>query len=109
MAQGNAFGFWERPERTAKPRKLGITCATDRNFSLRQCEDIVETAGDIIDHMKIHDHVGVMWRWDLEWMQKKNAYIIEAMRHGLNRGIDYEYFYQFQGKNLPPAEMPPGK
>lgn len=27
---------------------------------------LVETMGDIIDHMKVPDHVGIMWRYPAE-------------------------------------------
>jgi len=102
MGDGNAFDFLERPPRTKKPRKLGITCVTDRSFSLLQCEQIVETAGDIIDHMKIHDHVGVMWRWDLEWLQKKNAYYASQGIDTTTGGIPFEIAF---AKGLVPEFM----
>ena len=90
MPQGNAFDFLERPERELKPRKRGITVASDKGLSLAGAEAAVETAGDIIDHMKCPDHVGNLWRWPAEWIQKKNAYYDSVGIHTLPGGIVFE-------------------
>ena len=39
---------------------------------------------------------------NLENIDIEDAYIIEAMRYGLNRAVDYSYFHPYQGKELPP-------
>ena len=39
---------------------------------------------------------------NLENIDAEDAPIIEAMRHGLNRAIDYNYFAQFKGQPAPP-------
>lgn len=41
------------PERTAKPRKSGITMVMDKGLSLRQAEDFVEVAGIHTDIIKL--------------------------------------------------------
>jgi phosphosulfolactate synthase len=41
------------PERTAKPRKTGLTMVMDKGISLRQAEDMVESSGDFIDFVKL--------------------------------------------------------
>ncbi len=39
---------------------------------------------------------------NLENIDAEDAPIIEAMRHGRNRSIDYSYFDQFKGQPAPP-------
>lgn len=58
MAALAAFDFLKRPHRTIKPRKRGLSVVSDKCKSLAQAADIIQTMGDIIDHMKLPDHVG---------------------------------------------------
>ena len=39
---------------------------------------------------------------NLENIDADDAPIIEAMRHGMNRAVDYSYFHQFKGVKAPP-------
>ena len=87
MPQGNAFDFLQRPPRDRKPRKRGLTVASDRGVSLAQAQSIIETMGDILDHIKCPDHVGNMWRWPADWIKKKNAYYSSVGIHTLPGGI----------------------
>lgn len=41
------------PERTAKPRKTGLTMVMDKGISTRQAEDMIESSGDFIDFIKL--------------------------------------------------------
>lgn len=41
------------PHRTGKPRKDGITMVMDKGLSIRQAEDLIESAGDFIDFVKL--------------------------------------------------------
>lgn len=41
------------PERTAKPRKVGLTMVMDKGISMRQAEDMMETGADFIDYVKL--------------------------------------------------------
>ena len=41
------------PERSAKPRKSGITMVMDKGISTRQAEDMMETSADFIDFVKL--------------------------------------------------------
>ena len=41
------------PERTAKPRNSGLTMVMDKGLSLRQVEDLIETAGHNTDIVKL--------------------------------------------------------
>lgn len=41
------------PERSAKPRKSGITMVMDKGLSLRQVEDFLNTASDFVDFVKL--------------------------------------------------------
>ena len=41
------------PERTKMPRNEGITMVMDKGIGMRQAEDVVETAGNLIDFLKL--------------------------------------------------------
>ena len=41
------------PERTAKPRQVGLTMAMDKGLSIRQVEDFLSVAGDYVDIVKL--------------------------------------------------------
>jgi phosphosulfolactate synthase len=41
------------PERTKHPRTSGLTMVMDKGIGMRQAEDLVETAGDLIDLLKL--------------------------------------------------------
>ncbi len=41
------------PERTEKPRTEGITMVMDKGIGMRQAQDLVETAGRLIDFLKL--------------------------------------------------------
>ena len=105
-----AFDFLARPPRATKPRKAGLTVTSDKAKSLADTGSLIETAGDIVDHMKIPDHVGVIWRYSAALLKKKNALYakagIEAMRHGPHRAADYSYFHAWRGKQVPRIPAP---
>lgn len=44
---------------------------------------------------------------NLENVDAEDAYIIEPMRHGLHRAVDYDYFHAWSGKKLPPVPSAP--
>lgn len=85
-----AFDFLTRPARALKPRKQGLSVVSDKAKSLSQARDIVETMGDIIDHMKIPDHVGIMWRYPAELIRAKNEIYRKAGIDALPGGIPFE-------------------
>ncbi len=41
------------PERTKNPREEGITMVMDKGIGIRQASDLVDTAGDLIDFLKL--------------------------------------------------------
>ena len=41
------------PDRTVKPRQLGVTMAMDKGLSVREVEDLLSTSADYIDIMKL--------------------------------------------------------
>ena len=41
------------PKRTKRPRTNGLTMVMDKGLSLRQAEDMIDTAGDFIDLVKL--------------------------------------------------------
>lgn len=49
----NMPNFLELPERTSKPRNTGITHVIDRGIGLRQAQDLLETAANFIDVIKL--------------------------------------------------------
>jgi phosphosulfolactate synthase len=89
-SQGNAFDFLDRPPRDVKPRQRGLTVASDRGLSHADAKSVVETMGDILDHIKCPDHVGNMWRWPADWIKQKNAYYDSVGIHTLPGGIPFE-------------------
>lgn len=90
MKSRPAFDFLTRPPRTAKPRKTGLTVTSDKAKSLADTASLIETVGDIVDHMKIPDHVGVMWRYSAALLKKKNALYAKAGIDTLPGGIPFE-------------------
>jgi phosphosulfolactate synthase len=47
------FGFLSLPERSSKPRKVGITHVMDKGMGMRQIEDLLSTAAGYIDIVKL--------------------------------------------------------
>lgn len=90
MDQQFGFAFLTRPERTAKPRKTGLTVVSDKARSVAQAEGFVETVGDIVDHMKLPDHVGLMWRYPAKDIVAKNRVYAKAGIETLPGGIPFE-------------------
>jgi phosphosulfolactate synthase (CoM biosynthesis protein A) len=43
---------------------------------------------------------------NLENIDAEDAYIIEAMRHGMHRNVGYSYFHDWRGKKLPRIPSP---
>jgi phosphosulfolactate synthase len=90
MTGKSAFDFLVPPPRAAKPRSRGLTVVSDKAKSLAQAKDFIETVGDIVDHMKIPDHVGVMWRYSAAFLRNKNRTYARAGIHTLPGGIPFE-------------------
>lgn len=84
------FPFLERPARSAKPRRSGLTVVSDMGLSLAETRSLIETAGDIVDHVKITDHVGILWRYPEEWVQQKTAFYRQHGIETLVGGIPFE-------------------
>lgn len=53
IATVNRPTFLELPERTSKPRNTGITHVIDRGIGCRQAQDLLETAANFIDFIKL--------------------------------------------------------
>ena len=41
------------PERSVKPRKVGLTMVIDKGLGLAQTQDLMDTASDVIDFVKM--------------------------------------------------------
>ena len=46
------FNLKDIPERSLKPRELGITMVIDKGSSLQECENLIESSSDYIDFVK---------------------------------------------------------
>lgn len=90
MNKTETFDFLVRPPRSNKPRKTGLTVVSDKAKSLAQARDIIETVGDIVDHIKLPDHVGLMWRYPAELIHSKNDLYAKAGIYTLPGGIPFE-------------------
>ena len=47
------FSLDKIPKRSKKPRESGLTMVMDKGLSVRQAEDLVESAGEWIDLLKL--------------------------------------------------------
>ena len=89
-ARESGFPFMRRPLRTQKPRLRGMTVALDWARSIADAESYVETVGDIIDHMKLTDHIGLMFRYSPDYIKRKNAIYRKAGIDTLPGGVVFE-------------------
>jgi phosphosulfolactate synthase len=85
-----AFDFLARPPRSMKPRRQGLTVVSDKSLALAQAAELVETAGDVVDHVKLPDHVGLLWRNAPDWIRSKNALYAQAGIPTLPGGIPFQ-------------------
>lgn len=53
MANQYNFNLSDLPERTARPRKNGVTMVMDKGISLRQAEDFISVSADYVDFVKL--------------------------------------------------------
>lgn len=63
---------------------------SDRGMSMAESRSLVEVAGDIADHIKLTDHLGIMRRYSEEWIREKNAFYRESGIHTTTGGIPFE-------------------
>lgn len=59
-------------------------------MSMAESRSLVEVAGDIADHIKLTDHLGIMRRYSEEWIREKNAFYRESGIHTTTGGIPFE-------------------
>ncbi len=64
------------PGRSAKPRTTGITMVIDKGMGLNRLKDLIQTAGDYIDIIKLT--FGTSAFYDEDLLRKKNALITAA-------------------------------
>ena len=67
-----------------------MTVALDWARSIANAESYVETVGDIIDHMKLTDHIGLMFRYSPDYIKRKNAIYRKAGIDTLPGGVVFE-------------------
>lgn len=75
--------------RTAKPRRTGITAVLDKGLGLAQTKDLLETAGDYIDFLKLG--FGTAALYDRDVLQAKLSLCRERGVHTLPGGTFFEY------------------
>lgn len=90
MSAKSACDFLVPPKRACKPRHQGLTVVSDKAKSIADSQSFIETVGDVIDHVKMPDHVGIMWRYSPDWIRQKNAAYAAAGIDTLPGGIPYE-------------------
>jgi phosphosulfolactate synthase len=87
----NTFDFLPDPlGNHSKPRSKGITVANDRWLSLADVQSAIEVSGDIIDHVKCTDHVGILWRLPAAYIKRKNVLWNSAGISTLPGGIPFQ-------------------
>lgn len=84
------FPFLRRPDRLQKPRKEGLTVALDWGRSLADAQSFIETVGDVVDHMKLTDHIGLIWRYPADYIRRKNRLYNDAGIATLPGGVVFE-------------------
>ncbi len=72
------FEFLDAYRPPAKPRDLSITIANDRRLSHEGVRSLMEIGGNVLDHIKIVDHYGLVARFDESWLKEKLAIYHEA-------------------------------
>ena len=90
VGESSGFPFLQRPARAQKPRTRGVTVALDWARSITDAESYVETVGDIVDHMKLTDHIGLMFRYSPDYIKRKNAIYAKAGIDTLPGGVVFE-------------------
>lgn len=77
-ARTGVFDFLDAYRSPPKPRKTSVTIANDRRLSHEGVRSLLEVGGDILDHVKIVDHYGLISRFDEGWLKEKIAIYHEA-------------------------------
>lgn len=91
------FSFATIPEPVAKPRERRWTVLSDRSVPLSFQKDNLEVIGDIVDRVKIGDHIGMLSRLPLEFYVRKNALYRKRGLGTFPGGMTFEVAY-LQGK-----------
>ena len=76
-------------EREDKPRKTGITLVLDKGFSTREIEDMIDSAGDYIDMVKIGWGTGLVTKK----LKEKIDLLHDSKIPVLFGGTMFEYFF----------------
>jgi phosphosulfolactate synthase len=87
------FGFVTIPQPLPKPRELRWTVLSDRSVPMSVQRDHLEVIGDIVDRVKIGDHIGMLSRLPWQFYVKKNQLY---RKYGLGTfpgGMTFEVIY----------------
>ena len=74
-AWGEAIGAVVGP-RTAKPRRTGITAVIDKGLGLHATDDLIESAGSVVDQVKLG--FGTSAAMEADFLRRKVARLVEA-------------------------------
>jgi phosphosulfolactate synthase len=74
-AWGEAVGAVVGP-RTAKPRRTGITAVIDKGLGIHATDDLIESAGSVVDQVKLG--FGTSAAMDADFLRRKVARLVEA-------------------------------
>lgn len=69
--QKGIFDFLKVPLRKSKPRDTGMTLLIDRCLPTSYMEAFLNLNADLIDHIKIVDHAGMLTRYSPDWMKDR--------------------------------------
>lgn len=88
------FGFLDLPEARKKPRDRRWTIMSDRCIPLSHQLPWMEVLGDIVDRVKLVDHVGLMYRSSADFLSRKLAIYREFGVPTFPGGVAFEVSYQ---------------
>lgn len=88
-----ALDFLAIPQGKPKPRTSRWTVPSDKTIPLRYQEDLLGIYGDVIDRVKLSDHVGLMGRFPPALVRKKNAIYRKRGIRTFPGGVPFEIAY----------------
>lgn len=84
------FDFLEVHRPAPKPRRSGLTIASDQDYSLDEARGFAETAAPFVDWVKLPDHYGHIARYTEGWLREKIAIYGQAGIRTTLGGVIYE-------------------
>lgn len=92
------FGFLRIPRARKKPRDRRWTVMSDRSrIPISEQSSLLELIGDVVDRVKLDDHVGLIYRLPAELISRKIAVYREHGIHAFPGGVPFEIAF-LQGR-----------